>query len=258
MVIGLHPVVKAQARREPVVGLHPGTDFGRCIQTFILSCKVDGKAVGTIFNYEQQLAAFQRFLVKNELPQTLEDITGDIVRLFFLGIRERNCIPATSRSYRKNLKAFFNWVIAEGLLEVNPMSHIKPVRMPQKIIKPLSVEDIANMLALCAGNNFLDIRNRAILLLFLDTGLRLNELSSIQKKDIDTDNWTIKVFGKGGKDRIVKMGRSTMKALLKYLLMTDDSYPCLWVTERRKPFERGGIQTIIDRMTQLANVSSDK
>jgi len=135
------------------------------------------------------------------------------------------------------------------------MQNIKPPKIPKKIIKPFSSQDINNLLLLCAGNKFLDLRNRAIVLLFLDTGLRLAELASIQLQDIDFDDETIRVLGKGSKERIVRMGKTTQKALLKYILSRRDDYPCLWLTEERKPLTVEGIQTAIKRLCRRAEIT---
>jgi len=78
------------------------------------------------------------------------------------------------------------------------------------------------MLVLLGDNSFRGYRNRAIILTFLDTGLRLSELAAIRLNDIDFDNGIIKVMGKGRKQRFVRVGKETQKAILKYLLQRKD------------------------------------
>jgi len=94
--------------------------------------------------------------------------------------------------------------------------------------------------------------------MFLDTGLRLSELAGIQLADVNFDRETIKVMGKGAKERVVRMGKTTQKALLHYLLKRNDDYSCLWVTEERRPLRRAGVQIAIKRLCHRAEITDAK
>jgi integrase/recombinase XerC/integrase/recombinase XerD len=128
-----------------------------------------------------------------------------------------------------------------------------PPKVPKELIKPFTTQNIEDMLTLC-DNSFLGFRNRAIILTFLDSGLRLSELANIQLNDIDFERETIRVMGKGSKERIVRIGKQTQKAVLKYLLQRNDGLGCLWVTEERRPLHRWGIQTMIIRLGKRAGM----
>jgi len=162
--------------------------------------------------------------------------------------------------YYRSLKTFFNWLVAEGYIEKSPMQNIKVSQPPDPLIRPFSREDIDNLLILCSGSSFLDIRNRAIILLFIDTGLRLSELASIQYKDVDSDREVIKVKGKGAKECVVKIGHGVQKVLLKYMNQVDYNSvdDCIWVTEERKPMKRAGIQIAIRRLCHRAEITDAK
>ncbi|MBA7475673.1 Tyrosine recombinase XerD [subsurface metagenome] len=138
------------------------------------------------------------------------------------------------------------------------MQNIRPPKMPKKIVRPFSLPDIDNLLVLCSGTRFVEIRNRAIILVFLDTGLRLAELAGIQMVDINFHSETIKVMGKGAKERVVRIGKTAQKSLLRYLLNRHDDYPCLWVTEERKPMTAYGIQTAIKNLCRRAEIKDAK
>ena len=104
-------------------------------------------------------------------------------------------------------------------------------------------------------DSFLSLRNRAIVLMFLDTGLRLSELANIQLSEIDFDRGMIKVMGKGSKERFVAVGKKAQKAILRYLLKRDDRHSCLWVTEERQPLRARGIQMVIKRARRRAGIT---
>jgi site-specific recombinase XerD len=99
---------------------------------------------------------------------------------------------------------------------------------------------------------------RAIVLVFLDTGIRLSEMAGLKLDDLDVDSGLIRVSGKGNKERIVRIGQRTLKALLRYLLTRDDDCPAMWLTEERKPLHRNGISIMVRRLTARAGITRAK
>ncbi len=86
--------------------------------------------------------------------------------------------PTTVKSYYIGLSALFTWAMEEELIQVNPMANVKKPKLPNKIVKGLESEIIITLLNAFSGRSFNDLRNKAMLLMFLDTGLRLSELAS--------------------------------------------------------------------------------
>ena len=256
MTLDHSPINKIQIGSLSILDLSPApNDLCSLLKTYLLACKVEEKSPLTLDNYYRRLITFITFIT----PVTdVHYITAHHIRLFLLSLRDRKLNPSTVNAYYRVLKTFFNWLLAEGVIDNTRMQNIKPPRIPQMKPKPFSQADIGNLLLLCSGNKFLDVRNRAMILLFMDTGLRLSELASIQLEEIDFNQETIKVMGKGAKERKVRMGKKTQKALLRYLLMRTDSHPCLWVSEERRPMTRAGIQTTIKRLCHLAQITDAK
>ncbi len=120
------------------------------------------------------------------------------------------------------------------------MERMHPPRVPRQVIKPFTPEDVRKMLVVLGENNFRGYRNRALVLTFLDTGLRLSELAAVQLTNIDFDNGIIKVMGKGRKERFVRVGKETQKAILRYLLQRKDDSSWLWISEKSDPMKAPG------------------
>lgn len=226
------------------------------LKTFLLACKVNEISEATLVGYQYKLARFTKFCFEADCDDA-QSITAHHIRLFLLKIQETNN-PISASDYHKTIKRFFNWLVEEGILGKSPMQNIKLGRLPKPKLMPFSRRDIDNLLLLCSGDRFLEVRNRAMILLFLDTGLRLSELANIQLKDMDFDRETIKVMGKGAKERTVRIGKTTQKALLRYLLMRNDSHPCLWVSEERRPLTRDGVQVTIKKLCHRAEITDAK
>ncbi len=244
---GLNTALRLLTTENNLAGQH---------QAFLLACKVDGLSPATISYYDYQIGRCVSFLYKLKLTDA-QDITAQHIRLFLLKLQETNC-PNSIHDYYRAIKRFFNWLIEEGLLDKSPMVNIKPPRVPKKLIKPFSHKDIESMLLLCNGNRFLDARNKALILLFLDTGVRNNEMATIQIAEINFDSETINIMGKGAKERVVRMGKMAQKALLTYLLKRNDGHSCLWVTEERAPMTAAGIQTTIKVLCRRADIKGVK
>ncbi len=179
-------------------------DLNGQLKAFLLSCKVDELSPVTIKDYEQKIGAFVKFCLEIGAVAPSE-VTVNHVRMFLLKLQER-CSPISVHDYYGCIKRFFNWLVSEGISPTNPMATMRSPRVPQRIIRPFSSDHIRDMLLLCDESKFLGVRNRAIILAFVDTGLRLSELAGIQLKDIDFDRGLIKVMGKGSKERVVGIG----------------------------------------------------
>ena len=160
-------------------------NLGDLAKRFLIASKVEGKSQSTIQWYSNILSYFSLFARQNGYPKDISQLQADHIRFFLLSARERGLRPASVNCYYRAPKTFFNWLVKEGFLDKSPMEQIKPPKIPKELIKPFTKQQIEDMLLLCSGDSFLDLRNRAIILLFLDTGLRLHELANIQLKDIE-------------------------------------------------------------------------
>jgi len=259
MIIDLLPYGNLQAQLASAFDLLPSeNELVKQLKHFLIAGKVEGKSRKTTHGYSDLIARFILFALNHEFPRRIQDLTASHIRLFLLSLQERGLSPATVNAYYRTLNTYFAWLVTEGYLEKSPLNKIKPPKVPKQVMKPYTLQDIKALLDLCSGNRFLELRNRAIILMFIDTGLRLFELADIQLHHIDLDKETIRVMGKGAKERIVRIGKNTQKALLRYLLVRKDDYPCLWITEERKPMSKAGIQIAMRRLSQRAGITDAK
>jgi integrase/recombinase XerC len=130
------------------------------------------------------------------------------------------------------------------------------------VVQPYSNQEILKLIGVCDSdckNNaqLLGSRNKAIILMLLDTGLRIGELANIKLNEIDTERGWIKVKGKGAKERVVRIGATAQKALWRYLVFREKN-KCenLWITEEGNPMKAGGIQIMIKNLKRRAGVNS--
>lgn len=218
------------------------------VRNYLISCQVEGKSPRTIEVYSMVLSK----LCDNCNPLT---VTTSDIRLFLLALQGHNKKPATVHIYYRSLKTFYNWLVAEKMLKESPMVNIRAPKLPRVLIRPFTNEDIGRLMLFCSGSSFLDLRCRAMFLMLLDTGIRLEEISGLRLTDLDFTAETIRIMGKGSKERIVRMGKKAQKALLQYLLKRQDDYAEVWLSEEHTPMTRRGIKTCVERYCKKAVIS---
>jgi len=231
------------------------TSLGGQLQIFLLTCKVTGLSPRTIADYGEKIGRFIAFCNAQGISEP-KQITPQHAKLFLLFLQER--IKASSvHDYYGCIHRFINWLVEEEVLEESPMERMHPPKVPRQVIQPFTRDHVVRMLTVC-GDTFLGLRNQAIVKTFVDTGLRLSELAGIQVTDLDVDNGTIKVMGKGSKERRVRISQDTQLAILRYWAhRKDNKSPSLWLTAENKPLQPRGISTMIRRLGKLAGIGHE-
>jgi site-specific recombinase XerD len=134
--------------------------------------------------------------------------------------------PASSSTlehYYRVLNTFFNWLLEEGIVVENPLRSVKKPRIKRTMVRAMSTEEVKRLLLWCSGKSKLQVRNRAMVMMLLDTGLRVSEVANLEVSDVDLKTGAILVKrGKGGKERIVRVGAKARRALWRYMVMNRD------------------------------------
>jgi len=206
---------------------------------FVLTKRTEGKSPKTVQYYQDNPRRFLwyagrqgwsddvRFLTEWQIREFLGYVGTETHRWGLEGngseTSRRNASHSTIRHYFVVLSCFYNWALREGFIEESPMTKIKVAKSKPKVIVPFSNEEISRMLVVCDYDyehhaKFIGSRNRAIILVLLDTGIRLSELLGMKVRDINNDTGYIRVLGKGSKERVVRIGKVAQKAVWRYLM----------------------------------------
>ena len=116
------------------------------------------------------------------------------------------------------VRAFFRWRLRTGQQDLDPTSTLRPPKQPKSTPRFLSPDDAARLVEAPAGEGPAALRDRALLELAYGGGLRVSELVGLNLNDLDRSGGTARVLGKGGKTRVVPMGREATAAIGKYLV----------------------------------------
>jgi len=214
------------------------------LMRYLLTARSENKAATTVDLYAMVVSRYLRFL------ETVEP-SPDNVRLFLLSLQDGGMSPNSVHIYYRSLKTWFNWLCQEGRMRTSPMKNVKGPELPRTLIKPFTDDETTNLLRECGKSSY-PLRDTAMLLVFLDAGPRRKEVANMMLPDLNFDNCTIKVNGKGAKERLVPFGQHTRQALVRYVTKRTDTHDALWVTVTGAPLSSDGVKTLIRRLTARA------
>lgn len=160
--------------------------------------------------------------------------------------------PVSVAGYVRALRAFGNWLAAEGAAEARALRSLARPRVPRKVITPLADDELRRLLGAART-----ARDRAILLLLLDTGLRVSELVWISLADLRPDG-SLKVLGKGARERLVPVGAAARGAIGRYLDERGRLAPeaPLFLGEAGERLTVSGVQQLLGRLKARAGIGA--
>lgn len=208
----------------------------------------------TIEAYQSDLERFTEHLrnvLGVDLPM-LSDVTQREVRGFIAALHKTGQSRRTIGRRLAALKSFTKFCRQMEWIESNPTALVVAPRPEKRLPTVLSPNEAKHLMESPDTTTTNGKRDAAILEFFYSTGLRRAELCGIRMRHIDQANNTVKVIGKGGKERIVPFGRDAAKALREYLkvrleLATEAVGDHLFLTNRGNPFDGGGIYRVVRR-----------
>jgi len=247
------------------------------VEGFLFSLQAEGRARRTHEYYDKLLRHFLFYAKSQGWPDRVDYLDAKRIREFLSWIGSRSfeyvagngsrrftkSKPSTAWPYYKALRRLFNWSVEEGFLEESPAKDIHFKAPPLPPVQPYDPEELKRFLAICelgirTGARFTGLRNKAMLLLFVDSGLRLSELAHSRLADLNLEQRWIRVIGKGNKIGICPFSTKTAKAIWLYLLERKHraKSDALWITEEGSPFTTDGLSSCFARLKTRAGVNS--
>jgi site-specific recombinase XerD len=220
-------------------------DLADKVEIFLSSRKIEGLSDLTLDGYKIELRLFANYVNKAVVQITTSDIR------MFLAHNKKWMMSTVDRKLSV-LKSFFGWLVKEEMLLRDPTAKIKAPKKPKRLPKALSIEELEIVRESCKT-----IRERALMEVMYSTGCRLSEIANMRKSDINLQEMSVRVIGKGDKERICYLSVKALHQLKKYLLSRGDGCEYLFVTER-KPYRKmshRNIERIIDVIEGRAKIS---
>ncbi len=176
----------------------------------------------TLRNYESDLAQFHDYVAPPDesgaRPEVaLAEIDHLTVREYMARLYEQKKKKSSIHRKVASLRTFFRYLCREGVLEINPAKLVSSPRVERKLPNHLTIEQMIKFIETPEVDSVLGKRDRAMLELMYASGIRVSEMVNLNLQDIDFANQTVRVKGKGRKERIVPFGEHAKRALQDYL-----------------------------------------
>lgn len=210
----------------------------------------------TIRSYGDSLLAFEKFFKKNTETVKWDTVDSDIIRNWVMGMTDSGAQPTTVNRNLSALRSFFSYLMRIGAVEVNPATKVKGPKKAKPLPYFLKESETDRLMdSALYPADFIGLRDRTILTLFYETGIRLSELEGLNYADVDLISSQLKVTGKRNKQRIVPFGPE-LKSLLEQYQAARESHceptECaLFINGKGKRLNKGSIAQLTHKYLSM-------
>ena len=212
-----------------------------------------GLSPNTVDSYISDLKKLSRYLQDDEISQ-------QSIENYFLDISDFNYSTSTKKRFYSSIRNFLKYLDEEENILQIKVSELR-LKSIRKLPEVLSVEDIEKMINAYKHDDFLNSRNKTIIDVLYSTGCRVSELCNINLSDLDLVDNSLKLKGKGSKQRIVPIGSELKLNLLKYLKIRENFINSkgepLFLTKSRNSLDRTAVFRIIKNTALKASLDTN-
>ncbi len=207
-----------------------------------------GLSANTVSAYRRDLTQFARALSFDRVPGS---VARNEILDYLMKLRDGKMAPTSVARKLVAIKIFYRFLLAENLVRTDPAAIIESPRLWKGLPEVLEIEEVERLLKAAPGRNRKGIRDRAILELLYATGMRVSEAAGLKLTDLHPEAGFLRCFGKGGRERVVPVGRQALSWIDKYLTQVRDSFrpkpevKQLFVNRFGKPLSRQSIWMLL-------------
>jgi integrase/recombinase XerD len=262
-----------QARRRAAATI------ARAIDDYLQDHDGGNHSVKTLEWHRTALGLLRRYLEEEREITLVGEVDAPDISAWFAhlrkvpGMRGKPRSERTIQTYARSARAFFHWLVRRETIARNPFDRVVFPKVGRPLILTIEPEEFEQLLRACTPPNEAGpmaeraaVRNRAILWLFYDTGIRVSELCGLRLCDFDRKHGVITVKGKGSKERRIALGGNCLRNLLYYLdrHRPDEEELAEWgsagedhvfLSETRTPLTKNGVEMLFARIRKRAGIT---
>ena len=231
------------------------------IEAFLSSLQLRGLSPATVRTRRDGLRRFRRFLEEAGLCR-IQDMSAASLLRYVGALRESGLRESSVQVYVISLRQFMRWLVERGRLFENPALALPAIRQSRGLPRVPTEGQVRELLARPDTGTALGLRNRALLEFLYGSGTRIAETVRIDVADIDLDECTARVHGKGDRTRVVPLSRPCILWLERYLkgareqlLPAGVASPALWISSRGRRLGRTAVEVLCRRYCRQAGIS---
>jgi len=223
-----------------------------------LALLVARRAPRTVDAYRRDLTALSTWL-----GRPLATATTDELESWLAELREQGLAPATVARRTAAVRSFFRHLVLLGAVAENPAAALELPRRRRTLPRTLSPSEAERLIEAAAGTTPRDLRDRALVELLYGAGLRVSEAVGLERAGVDLENRLVRCVGKGGKERIVPIGRAAAEAIRRYgsrgrPFLDRRHRPELFLNARGGGLTRAGAFLILRRLAAKAGLEPER
>ena len=235
------------------------------IEDYLHFIKVERQlSANTLQSYKRDLVAYARHLFHEQQLHTFNEVTREQILLYLDSLRSVGKSSKTISRQISSVRSFHQFLLREKVCDQDPTVHLEMPKKEQTLPKVLSIEEIDALLTTPTTEKPQGIRDIAILEMMYGSGMRISELIELNLEDVHLTMGFVRVFGKGGKERIIPLGRSALRTCAEYLeqarpqlLGNAPKNEAFFITQRGKRFTRQGCWKIIKGYAETAGIPKE-
>jgi integrase/recombinase XerD len=229
------------------------------IENFIYFLEVErGVSNNTVESYRRDLKKFSEYLEKRKIK--VSGVKREDIVNFMMYLKDLQLSATTIARNLAAMKTFWKFLVAEQIVVENVAAVVETPKTWQTVPDTLNRDEVEKLLDAPQKKGWLGIRDKAILELMYATGMRVSEVKDLKKMNVNLDAGFVKCLGKGGKERIVPLGKVAEKAVSKYVKdargklskTTQDDH--LFLSRLGRKLSRQSLWKIIQKYTALAGI----
>lgn len=233
-------------------------DLAHLLGSWTLHLNAERKSPQTVKSYTEGVRQFLAWADREDTPPALDRAT---VNAFVAHLLEAGAEAATARARQLSLRRFSAWLADEEEIPRDELLGLKPPKLDQKVVERLTDDQCRALVKACAGREFRDRRDEAIVRFMLEAIVRAGEVVGMTTGDVDlTAGSAVIRRGKGGKGRTVPVGPQTCRAIDRYLRLRRThrlaDTPTLWLGDRGKGFTYQALYRAMEYRAQLAGIEN--
>jgi integrase/recombinase XerD len=243
------------------MGQTPSPLLDPLVERYLSDLRIEGGlATNTLEAYRRDLTKLQVYLGKQRVP--MHGSVSPQIAVGFLSALKQERLAATSIARAMSaMRGWFRFLAREHIIEINPLRDFASARRATRLPRTLTKQEITALLNLPTLPAAEDRRDRAMIELLYASGLRISELLGLQLSQMDLGLGSLRVFGKGSKERIVPMGQAAREAVIDYveharpLLLKGRSTRILFVSRRGTALTRQASWKLLRQRARRAGIT---
>jgi len=213
-----------------------------------------GASPHTLRSYATDLTEFTRFLAGEKIER-LAAVDTRVVRAYLARLHQRRLSKATIARKLAAVRSCFRFLARRGALEVNPARQVRSPRLGRRLPSFLPKDETTQLLDATPEPTVAGARDRALIELLYASGLRVAEGCGLDRDDLDEARRTVRVVGKGDKERVVPVGEAALEALAAYLALRGRHRGPLFLNARGGRLTPRSAHRIVKRLARRAGIS---